>query len=71
MRDPDRIDDLLDVIRERWAAEPDLRLGQLLVDALRAARPEVPPMPDLFYVEDDELAQCIASAASTPVDGQS
>jgi len=51
MRDPARIDDALAALRTAWAESPDLRLGQLLVNAVRPAE----PCPEIFYVEDDVL----------------
>lgn len=49
MRDPKRIPVILEAIRVVWQANPDLRLTQLIVNALDA-RPN-----DIFYVEDDVL----------------
>ena len=34
MRDPDRIDDVIEQIRITWHAAPDLRLGQLICNAM-------------------------------------
>ena len=52
MRDIDRIDNLLDNIRELWWRSPDLRLCQLLSSiADKADWNSV----DLFYLEDDVL----------------
>ena len=53
MRDPGRIDGVLRAVAARWRAEPDLRLGQLLVNAARFGEPSA----DLFYVEDDDLVR--------------
>jgi hypothetical protein len=51
MRDPARIDGVLNAIRRAWKQEPDLRLGQLIVVA---ARPKE-PCPEVFSLEDTEL----------------
>jgi hypothetical protein len=51
MRDPARIDPMLSLIREIWTADPDLRLAQLIVNALR---PEE-PCPQVFHAEDERL----------------
>lgn len=51
MRDPDRIDRIIDKLREVWKANPDLRLGQLLVNAIRPSQ----PCPQIFYPEDDVI----------------
>lgn len=51
MRDPSRIDEVLAALREAWLESPDLRLGQLIVNAIRPSN----PCPEIFYKEDDEL----------------
>jgi uncharacterized protein YihD (DUF1040 family) len=53
MRDAERIDRVIAVLRRVWEQQPDLRLGQLVVIA---ARPEQ-PCPEVFHVEDDALLQ--------------
>lgn len=47
MRDSDRIPKILHEIERIWQAFPDLRLGQLLLNAVRD--------PALYYIEDEEL----------------
>lgn len=47
MRDPSRIDTILQGVKDVWSTVPDLRLGQLLLNAL--------PDPALYYLEDEEL----------------
>lgn len=47
MRDPDRIEPVLEKIEQVWRKYPDLRLCQLLGNCF--------PMGDLYYVEDDKL----------------
>ena len=47
MRDPGRIQEVLEVIRKIWFKKPDLRLLQLLINAL--------PQGDPYYIEDDLL----------------
>jgi len=47
MRDPDRIVDVLALLLITWQEFPDMRLGQLLINATGKS--------DLFYVEDDVL----------------
>ncbi len=53
MRDPARIEQILDLLREVWARSPDLRLGQLIVNAVRPAE----PCPEVFSIEDTVLAR--------------
>ncbi len=50
MRDPKRIDETLDVIRGIWKRSPDLRLTQLIMNA-------VYPTKDPFYIEDEDLVK--------------
>ena len=49
MRDPNRIDKVLDEIKTLWKKYPDLRLGQLICNVLQD--------PALYYVEDNELVK--------------
>lgn len=49
MRDPERIPEMLRVLAAIWYTYPDLRLGQLIVNACPAGQ------DDPFYVEDDVL----------------
>lgn len=51
MRDPKRIDEILNELREVWMANPDLRLGQLVVNVVKPKE----PTPEVFYIEDDEF----------------
>lgn len=50
MRDPKRIEPILSLIREIWTSEPDLRLTQLIMNALRVNC-------DPYYIEDDDLQE--------------
>jgi len=51
MRDPQRIPKILDQLKPIWAGNPDLRLGQLLLNAIRD--------PALYYVEDEKLVEVL------------
>lgn len=51
MRNPSRIDDVLAALRDAWVESPDLRLGQLIVNAVRPSD----PCPEIFYMEDEAL----------------
>ncbi|WPC42943.1 hypothetical protein [Clostridium sp. JS66] len=53
MRDIKRIDILLDLLREYWSKNPDLRLGQIL--NIVASVEDV----DVFYLEDDKVIDFI------------
>ena len=47
MRDPNRIDEICDLLKEVWKQYPDWRLGQLLFN--------ITGQYDMFYVEDDTI----------------
>lgn len=51
MRDPNRIEIILDGIKNIWKENPDLRLGQLLCNVLRD--------PALYHVEDEQLVRML------------
>lgn len=53
MRDPKRIDPMLELIGSIWKKNPDLRLGQLLVNALTYRGSILDP----FFIEDDDLTE--------------
>jgi hypothetical protein len=57
MRDPSRIDDVLAALRAAWVESPDLRLGQLVVNAVRPTQPCLA----VFNVEDDALLRGLIS----------
>ncbi len=51
MRDPKRIEVILQEISNIWHANPDLRLGQLICNVIQD--------PALYYVEDKELVKLL------------
>ena len=51
MRDPERIYDVMGEIQSVWEDRPDMRLGQLLCNALNIGSKR------LFYMEDETLMQ--------------
>jgi hypothetical protein len=51
MRDMARIPEMIKLIEEIWNENPDFRLGQLIVNAVRPNE----PCPQVFYVEDDVM----------------
>lgn len=53
MRDPNRIPKMMAVLLEYWAANPDLRLGQIIDNACRINHTY--NNYDVFYVEDEKL----------------
>ena len=50
MRNPERIDKIMEAVKTEWKQVPDWRLGQLIVNLSRAAGREDP-----FFLEDDVL----------------
>lgn len=46
MRDPKRINRIIELLRARWHQNPDMRLGQLVVNITGASDP--------FHIEDDK-----------------
>ena len=60
MRDPDRIDPVLDKLREVWYRNPDLRLTQLLENVADRKQVELPNgyiyhTCCMYGMEEDEL----------------
>ena len=53
MRDPERIDEILGLVRQVWLQDPDLRLGQIIVNAVRPRN----ACPEIFAVEDTTLSR--------------
>ena len=62
MRDPGRLDEILIDLKQVWEANPDLRLGQLLVNLARPTE----PCPELFYLEDSKLHEAVRRALEKP-----
>lgn len=58
MRDPKRIDKVLELLRAYWYTYPDLRLGQIIGNFI----PPNSTTRDPYYMEDDELAKYLADA---------
>lgn len=51
MRDPGRIKRILAALRAVWEENPDMRLGQLICNAVREDM--------LYYIEDDTLVKAL------------
>jgi hypothetical protein len=52
MADPNRIDPILAALRRVWERHPELRLGQIVVNAASlGATPDAP----VFYVNDEKM----------------
>jgi len=63
-RDPSRIDPILARLAAYWHAHPDLRLGQIVVNAVKAPWPRVADAVDVYSIEDDKLAAAFPEAPS-------
>ena len=58
MRDPKRIDVVLDYVRKHWKENPDLRLTQLIENIAYEAKPvQQESMAWLYNMEDDLLIE--------------
>ena len=62
-RDPDRIPEMLQLLQAVWQKQPDMRLGQLLLNSLDP----VSSCPELYYIEDDRLLQRLGIKNPPPV----
>lgn len=56
MRDPKRINKVLNEIKIIWKQYPDLRLGQLILNVIND--------PALYYIEDNELVELLKQTYS-------
>lgn len=65
MRDPARIAGMLKALEKVWRKDPDLRLGQIIVNAIVYIRPSF-ECPAAFYIEDDEMLKGIEQLAMEP-----
>ena len=54
MKDPKRIDELLETVKSIWEKSPDLRLLQLLINSLINIKSEY-----FYYLEDKELIESL------------
>ena len=57
MRDPNRIYPICNRLAAAWSAAPDLRLGQLIVNAVYTTISNSDP----FYIEDEALVNAVES----------
>ena len=61
LRDPKRIDKVLNVIRLVWSECPDLRLIQLILNSLHKSDQIVVSSDSVLNIEDEALMKAIAS----------
>lgn len=50
MRDPARIPVVIEALRAYWLAHPDMRLGQIIANAVHS---------NVFYIEDGNLKDAV------------
>lgn len=61
MRDPKRIDPIIDALRNTWKEHTDMRLCQLLHNIVSSVAPEM-HAKDQFFVEDDIVQEGLGLA---------
>lgn len=57
MRDPKRIDDFCDRLKEIWKQVPDWRFGQFIVNTIGEVSNRT--KQDIFFLEEDEMIQTL------------
>ena len=59
MRDPDRIDRIVEVLRQAWHRHPDWRLNQLVINVCDTPydcdKPHECGLGLVYYIEDDTM----------------
>ena len=58
MRDPKRIERMLEILKEIWSTNPDLRLGQIIVNATHRHEDGNYDV-SLFHMEDDNMEEAL------------
>ena len=64
MRNPNRIQPILDRLRKLWEAHPELRLGQLIGNVFNYSS-----KPDIYYFEDEEFIDKLEASYPEENDG--
>lgn len=57
MRDPKRIPEILEELKKAWEKNPDLRLGQIIVNIARIKEKKEETCPFVFYIEDNKILE--------------
>jgi hypothetical protein len=70
MRDPKRIDKVLNIIRLVWSECPDLRLTQLIINALLRSDKVIITDQSIFGVEDEVLMKKMVEFGLTFVEDE-
>ena len=70
MRDPARIDRMIELLRAAWQRNPDWRLTQLLINASDTPydcdKPHECGLGLVYYIEDDTMEQRLRGMAGRP-----
>ena len=62
MRDPERIDRMVEVLRQAWHRHPDWRLNQLIINTCNV--PYEANLGSVYYVEDDTMEKKLKATAN-------
>jgi uncharacterized protein YihD (DUF1040 family) len=69
MRDPDRIDRIIEVLRQAWHRHPDWRLNQLVINASDTPydcdKPHECGLGLVYYIEDDTMEKRLRGIANS------
>jgi uncharacterized protein YihD (DUF1040 family) len=60
LRDPARIEVLLELLRQYWKQNPDLRIGQIITNLSSSKRMSIDP----YYIEDDMIINSLKEELS-------
>ena len=74
MRDPARIDRIVEQLRAAWHRDPDSRLAQLLINASDTPydcdKPHECGLGLVYYIEDDVLEQRLRAMTGRPCNSE-
>lgn len=59
MRDPKRINEIMDKLKKRWEKVPDMRFYQFLIALTYEVYNDNPDIHDMFYLEDDRFIKTL------------
>jgi len=69
MREPDRIDRIVEVLRQAWHRHPDWRLNQLVINASDTPydcdKPHECGLGLVYYIEDDTMEKRLRGIANS------
>jgi uncharacterized protein YihD (DUF1040 family) len=68
MRDPNRIEVILEAIKKYWKENPDLRLGQIVTNLAPNTGYDTCFHPNIYYLEDDDFLKSLEKELSKSSD---